>query len=103
MGGSSQKAQEATSVQNVLKGYYKDIEDTNFQAKNNWDGYKTPYDYKGMKFETDKVYNIGESNINRGANEAIQTGQQDTAARMASQGINCQLVGCVLACRKYSR
>lgn len=87
MGGQSERSKSASDVQSILKGYYKDIEGTNFQAKNVWDGYKTPFGYKEMSSETDKIYDIGESKINRGANEAIQTGQQDTAARMASQGI----------------
>jgi hypothetical protein len=87
MGGKSERSQAATDVQNTLKGYYKNIEDTNLQAANAWSGYKTPFGYKEMSTETDKIYNIGKNKINQDADSAIQTGQQDTAARMASQGI----------------
>lgn len=87
MGGSSNRDEEAGKLQSLLKGYYKDIGNQDFQGDNTWEKYETPFDYKGMKSETDKAYDIGESKINRGANSAIQTGQQDTAARMASQGI----------------
>lgn len=87
MGGTSQRADEAGKLQTLLQGYYKDIGNQDFQGKNAWEGYKSPFDYKGMKSETDKAYDIGENKINRGADAAIKTGQQDTAARMASQGI----------------
>jgi len=87
MGGESARSKEAGNLQTLLKGYYRDIGNQDFQGKNTWEGYKTPFDYKGMSAETNKAYDLGESKINRTANSQIQTGQGDTAARMASQGI----------------
>lgn len=87
MGGESARSKEAGNLQTLLQGYYKDIGNQDFQGKNTWEGYKPSFDYKGMSAETNKAYDLGESKINRTANSAIQTGQGDTAARMASQGI----------------
>lgn len=87
MGGESERSKSAGQLQTLLQGYYKDIGKQDFQGKNTWEGYKTPYDYKSMSAETNKAYDIGENKINRGADSAIKMGQQDTAARMASQGI----------------
>jgi len=87
MGGQSDRSKSAGDLQTLLQGYYKDIGNQDFQGKNTWEGYKPPFDYKGMSAETNKAYDIGETKINRGADSAIKTGQQDTAARMASQGI----------------
>lgn len=87
MGGQSNRDQEAGKLNTLLQGYYKDIGNQDFQGKNTWEGYKPSFDYKGMSAETNKAYDLGESKINRDANSAIQSGQGDTAARMASQGI----------------
>ena len=93
MGGQSNRDKEATDLQGLLKSYYSDINKEGFKTDNVWKDYQTPFNYDKMGGVLDKVTDANIGKVNRMSDMNIQSGQQDAAARLASQGITGGSIG----------
>lgn len=85
--GKSESEKAATTLQGDLRGYTSDIKGLNVNVDNPFANYKTPFGYSDISSELKKLYGISLNEVDTTANDAIKGVQQDTAARMASQGI----------------
>lgn len=83
----SESEKAATTLQGDLRGYTSDIKGLNVNVNNPFANYKTPFGYSDISSELKKLYGISLNEVDTTANDAIKGVQQDTAARMASQGI----------------
>lgn len=85
--GKSEKEEQATRLNNDLRGFNREISGTNFQVDNPFKDYKTPFDYNSIANELERLYGISLNEVDRTANDAIGGVQKNTASRLASQGI----------------
>lgn len=85
--GQSERSQAASSLDSDLVKYATEAKGLNVSADNPFKDYKTPFGYNEMSGELDKLKDLSMGSINRNANSQINKSQQDTAARLASQGI----------------
>lgn len=85
--GESNRDEEARKLQGELGGWQNELRGTDFSANNRFNNYKTPFGYKDMSAQLKQLTDLGIQDVNRTAEGQISAGQQDTAARMASQGI----------------
>lgn len=88
MGGQTPQEKAASELQNKYGDLFNKISGQDFQTKNLFENYKTPFDFGNFTKQLDELYNTGVGEVNRSANEDMTQAASNTAERLASQGIN---------------
>jgi hypothetical protein len=85
--GESDQSKAIKDQNEELSGFQKELKGLNVKTKNRFDNYDTPFGYDDISRILEALEKQGITDVNQIADQQIQQGQSDTAARMASQGV----------------
>lgn len=85
--GESDQSRAIKDQNRELGGFQRELKGLDVNVKNRFDNYQTPFGYQDVAKILESLEKQGITDINQIADQQIQQGQQDTASRMASQGV----------------